>query len=49
MFTQAMESVNATFRLYLGRFRRKTKGYAKSKTMVEITLALFAVRKSIIN
>ena len=48
MYTQAIESVNATFRHYLCRFRRKTKGYSKSKNMVEFTLALFALRQTIL-
>ena len=46
-YTQAIESVNATFRHYLCRFRRKTKGYSKCKYMVESTLALFTFKKSI--
>ncbi|HLP34713.1 MAG TPA: IS1 family transposase, partial [Amoebophilaceae bacterium] len=46
-YTQAIESMHATFRHYLCRFRRKTKGYSKSKRMVEITLALFTFSKSI--
>lgn len=39
--------MNAAFRHYLCRFRPKTKGYSKSKYMVEITLALFTFKKSI--
>ena len=48
-YTQAIESMNATFRHYLCRFRRKTKGYSKSKNMVENTMALFACKKAILN
>ena len=48
-YTQAIESMNARFRHYLCRFRRKTKAYSKCKTMVEITLALFAFKNLFLN
>lgn len=46
-YTQSIESINATFFHYLCRFRRKTKGYSKSKYMLQITLAFFTFKVSI--
>ncbi|MGI2257228.1 IS1 family transposase [Candidatus Cardinium hertigii] len=48
-YTKCLESINAKFRHYLCRFRHKTKEYTKSKSMVLITLMLFAFKCSILN
>ena len=38
--TTQIESLNANVRHYLARFRRKTRCYSKSVTMVELSLFL---------
>ena len=39
-YTTHIESLNANFRHYLARFRRKTRCYSKSVIMVELSLFL---------
>jgi len=46
-FTTCVESVNATIRHYLARFKRKTKCYSKSPLMVAASLILLQYKKLI--
>ena len=46
--TFTIEWLNNLIRHYFARFHRKTHCYSKSKYMVNLTLALFAVRKTIL-
>jgi insertion element IS1 protein InsB len=43
--TQAVEALNSRIRHFLARFRRRSKCYSKSVTMVTASLALFFFQK----